>query len=207
MLSPRRNPHVKDRAVKLVSIFLVLALIITVAILIAVPSVRTGPLGIGLPAPMENFQGKLFPFSIDYPRSWVAGETPGGNRGDEEVVATILVPGRSFPHVYIVTKRFSKEDLEQVVNWGETRAKRYDDFQQIELGEFSNLRYQGQYRKYLRVIKSLNKTHFILCNDYYFLLEDNTGIILTFCADQSDWPQVGSVFQEMVESFIVTETP
>lgn len=95
-LSPRQKTY----------IFLILIFVVSLVIMFFSQKSRTGPFGIGLPAETQIFVARQGGFSIKYPQSWVAFETPQGSHGDEDVIAVILVPGRSFPQVYIARHFF-----------------------------------------------------------------------------------------------------
>lgn len=180
--------------------------LISVLIILVNPSARTGPFGIGLPAKMEKFYIEQIPLAIDYPESWVPFETPGGNHGDLEVVATISVPGRSYPQVFFMVKQFPDGTLEQVAKWGEQRvytkifkAQGYD-FVQMDFGEtYTSDGDKYLYRDYLWKQKSIIKEYTIHCLDNYFIIDDQ-GIIIRTCSEDEDWSVVQPVFNDMMQS-------
>jgi hypothetical protein len=179
-----------------------LLLLINALVILLNLSARTGPFGIGLPAPMANFMGEHIHISINYPDSWVAGETPQGIRGgDDEVVAGFFVPWHSFPHVIIASKTFPQDEIDQVLSWGETRAKRkYPNYTQLDLNTFSTKYNDGWYREYSGTSDSLIfGLDVILCRDYY-LLNKSIGYVFTFCSTEKDWPRVEKVAEEMIDS-------
>jgi hypothetical protein len=155
-----------------------------------------GLFGIGLPSPMETFVGRYHPISIEHPASWVALETPQGNHGDLENIAVISVPGRSLPSVIIAVRPFPGGSIENVIDWGADRASQRQGYQLISLVEHSAL------HNYYWVVNSLiYGTEIARCMDWH-ILKNNTGYVLSFCANQDHWLTVEPVFHEMIQSFL-----
>lgn len=162
---------------------------------------------------MISFQASNLPFVIDYPESWIAVETPGGNRGDAEIVATISIPGRPLPFISIASQRFVNGTIEQVVDWGTQRAKtivvrnKGSDFTEINTGEiYTSTGMRGQYRIYSWKVHTIIKEYIYQCEDNYFI-QKNTGLAIRQCSEQKDWATVQKVFQDMVKSFNYREVP
>lgn len=199
MIYRRLKSHTK------VAIFTVSLLLLLVSALLILlnPSMRTGPFGIGLPAPMTKFKGEYINISMNYPNSWVANETPQGDHGDDEILAGFFVPGRGFPHVLIASREFSENKIDQVVLWGEKRARiKYPNYTQLELNTFSAKHNDGWYRKYSGLSESLIfGSSVVICCDYY-LLSDTIGYSISFCSMKEDWPQVEKIAQEMMDSLL-----
>jgi hypothetical protein len=178
-----------------------LSILISILGLAFNPSKRTGPFGIGLPAPMKSFQGKKFNFSIIYPQSWVLFETTEGSHLDSDVIATINVPGRSWPSVNIRMKHYSSNNDEVVADDGEKRIKEIPASTQSKLSTFKTASYSGLSRDYSIKFDSLLRTGIVvMCRDYY-LIEDGSGYTLTYCSEQDNWFSVEPVFVEMMSSF------
>jgi len=181
--------------------FFVISMFISLYNIIFIPSKRIGLFGIGLPAPMENYKGKHTNFSIDFPESWVIYETPQGNHGDQDVIAGIGVPGRSFPHVFLYKRNFLKNDKSELLSWGESKVK--DDNKFIDLKPFNTTKYSGEMREYTREDKSYFQTiTFISCNDY-LMFEKQIGYMISFCAESKQWTEVKNTFNLMIESFSI----
>jgi hypothetical protein len=181
---------------------LILIFVISLVIILFFPESRTGPLGLGLPAETRVFMAKQGGFSITYPQSWVTFETPQGSHGDEDVIAVILVPGRSFPQVYIARHFFSEGNISQVTAWGKIRARKRSGYVEVSVSDLSTPHLQGVIREYLWY-ESTPFSHIeIRCKDWY-VLKHNMGYDLSFCAESKDWQQFDGVVNEMVKSFMI----
>jgi hypothetical protein len=180
---------------------LVISLLVSIFGTLIFPSWRTGFLGIGLPAPMKTFTGRYVNFSIDYPQSWVAHETPHGIHGDQEVIAEILVPGRSWPSVVIAHQTVLEEDIYQIATWGDTRAKKHSNYVATTLEPLNAPNFDGLLREYSWESSSpVFGVSNVQCKDWY-VLSTTSGYALSFCAEKKDWHQVDQVFQQMLMSF------
>lgn len=200
MATKYRIPIKKEIIITLL-VLLGFAILISILALAFNPNKRTGPFGIGLPAPMKTFQGKQFNFSVNYPQSWVPFETTKGSHGDSDVIATVNVPGRSWPSVNIRMKHYSSNDDELVADDGEKRINEIPAFTQSKMSTFTTAYFSGLTRDYSVKFNSLLNTGIIvMCRDYY-LIKDGSGYTLTFCSDQDNWSDVETVFVEMMSSF------
>lgn len=179
--------------------------LLEIFILLIRPASRIGPFGI--PAKMVPFQSDQLPFIIDYPESWQAVSTPGGNHGDLETVARISVPTTSVAYTSIASKKFSPTTLERVVEWGAQRAqtmvqqqKGYE-FSEIRSGEINTLKgMKGQYRTYSWKSRTILGEYIYQCMDSYFIHE-NTGFAIRQCAEQKNWEILQPMYQDMINSF------
>jgi hypothetical protein len=188
---------------RMIALLILLAFCLLPAVQILLfPSKRTGPFGIGLPSPMVQYSSQKGDFSIKYPKSWGLEETPDGAHGDSEIVAVILVPGRSFPQVYIAHKLFPDKDMNKVTLWGQSRAKDRCKCAQNSAVYSDTLYFHGITQEYSWINKTIFASITISCRDWY-VLYNTDGYALSFCAYQSHWPQVDSVFREMMNSFSV----
>jgi hypothetical protein len=193
----------KLRKTRTIILLLLLALcLLPLLQILLFPSRRTGPFGIGLPSPMEQYSNQESGFSIVYPKSWVFNETPDGAHGDNEVIAVILVPGRSFPQVLIAHKSFPDKDLNQVAQWGQSRAKDKCECILNPLGKLETSNFRGIAQEYSWQVRTMISTTTIFCQDLY-VLYNTDGYALSFCASQSYWPRVADVFNEMMNSFSI----
>jgi hypothetical protein len=189
-------------------IFGILIMVITLISIIRplfLPSLRFGPFGIGLPAPLKTYTGKYFSFSIKYPSNWIIFETPNGNHGDHEVIATVQVPGRSWPFLAIASRRFIDGNINQVSNWGYQRINNLTDLREVSLAPFTTTYYHGFVRDYLWTDNDPLFGQINVESKDYYILDDNKGYILSFSSEQEKWGDVDAIFLEMVNSFIVNQ--
>jgi len=145
-------------------------------------------------------------FSIKYPRSWQADETPQGNHGDLEVISVISRIGRSFPTAAIARRQFVGDDINQVAEWGETRVKEHNPYaiyKFIAKKPLNTDNYDGLSREYYLEETTLIGQVIRHCQDWY-LIEKKIGYSLSFCVDDKDWPQAERIFQEMIQSFTIS---
>jgi len=167
------------------------------------PSASYLPFSVGLPAPMKVFIAEQARFSMVYPKTWVAGETIHGSHGDKEIVASIARFGRSFPRVSIARRQFQEDDgVYDVVEWGQTRAKRELGYVFVSQEELESQNYQGVLAEYTLKNITLTGSYVRHCEDWYTLV-DNMGYALSFCIEEQDWPIAQDVFKEMIQSFVV----
>jgi len=171
-----------------------------VTILIS-PRARTGPFGIGLPSGYEVFTSKLGKFTMKYPASWVAVETPQGSHGDGEIIAAILVPGRSFPQVYIARRFLANSDIDNIVAWGKGRAMIRNGYYEISSLEIKTPYVGGMLHEFSWQDPSFFGQVDLQCKDYY-LPRGDTGYAISFCAETKQWEVIENVVSEMINSFM-----
>jgi hypothetical protein len=151
-----------------------------------------------LPSPMINFVSKKYNFSIDHPESWPAFETPQGEHGELDVIGIIFVPRN--PTIFeIASRNFDQGGIENVVQWGVDRAKRCQEFEQIDQGIKNISGLVGVWSEYT----CFKNMHFLLktkCIDYY-VIDGLTGFALSSCALKDQWGEVGPIFDQMIRSF------
>jgi len=164
------------------------------------PEIITGPWSVGLPSAMAIYENPYGNFTMLYPENWNAYNTPDGNHGDTDMIGMIIVPGRTYPRVYIATNN-GVNLLEEVVDWGEERIHDSLGYQEISLESVDMNNLEGIRRNY---IKQSGSEWFgynqIICQAYY-ILDHSTGFTFTFCSESDKWEgQVNDVFQRMIES-------
>jgi hypothetical protein len=154
-------------------------------------------------SPMVTYVSKEGIYSIVYPSMWVVSETPQGDHGDMDVIGTIGSPGSSMPRLTLASHAFDKPTIENVVQWGGDRAKRWQEFQFKGQQEYLIAGRPGMRLEYIcsRNINFLSGKYALSkCYDYYFV-EGTTGYALSFCARVDQWDDVWPVFEKMVNSF------
>jgi hypothetical protein len=186
----------------MITFIVIFSIGMSLVLMVIIPSSRTGPFGIGLPASTRIFNSKESKFSIMYPRSWVPFDLPQGNHGDQEVTTSILVPGRSFPQVFVAKKNFITEDNRQVAMWGETRKMPLMDYKILSMDNIRTASFDGLLRKYSYKNSSLFKELNIICYDFY-VMDKLEGYALSFCSEEKDWPLTEPVFIQMIQSFSI----
>jgi hypothetical protein len=177
-------------------------ILISTLIFLIFPSKRTGPLGFGLPSPIEEFISENEQFRIDHPHSWIVSETANGSHGDAEIIAEITVPGRSFPHVTISSHQFSDANISKVVEWGKSRAQNRNNYAMESLKTKNSENLNGFLHEYTWTSETLFGTVELYCKDLYTLIRDK-GYALTFCMYSQDNQLVEDVIEEMISSFYV----
>jgi hypothetical protein len=149
----------------------------------------------------EVFQSEIAEFSVKYPKDWVAFNTPQGRTGDDEVVAVFLPPGRSFPQVYIANRNFPQGKMDDVVEWGKDRAQSdRSNYQEISISNIALTNNSGILNEYTWQDPTYFGNVDIRCEDLY-LLEDELGYAISFCAYPKQWNQLSSVAEEIFDSF------
>ena len=193
-------------------VILLAVFILLVGRVVAEPCVSTELFGLGLDSPMALYTSEPGYFIIEYPESWIAHSTPGGYRGDDEVVATFRKLPHTWPRLYIIVSDFPDGTLDQVIFWRSGRQSKdlvsqgyhrsvissYDPFQTSHVN--------GTVHLYSYKIRSmLCGSPTIRCLDYY-IYENGRGFELSFCAELLEqWPEVEETFQRMLESFTIVK--
>lgn len=186
--------------VKLLLFLTTFNLVYCVVGLLFFPSWYVGPFGgLGLPSTMQDFVFSTEKLTMKYPKSWRVVLTPHGNHGDLEVFAMVAVPWRTVPNVTFAHKYFSNGRLEEVANWGESRAQNDPTFESSSISRFESDYFSGLLRGYDIYFESPFGIQNIHCQDWYFLNND-WGYAVSFCAKENDWPKVNDVFNEMIAS-------
>lgn len=205
MINNRTSPL--NRIKKAALGILVVACLLTIYQILINPKNRTGFWGIGLPAQMANYEGEQSSFYISYPESWVITELPNGNHGDMDVIATILVPGRSWPQINIRRISLPEGDVEELATYGEYKISKEKKITQTTIDKFKTINIDGLVHDYSWQTSSLLfGAVSIRCKDYHTIQKSN-GYTLSFCAEKGQWPEVENTFNQIIESFAVKEIP
>ena len=160
----------------------------------------------GLPSPMTTFVSKEFHISFDYPQTWVAYELTQGNHGDMEAIASVGYAGLAAqPNVLVAQKSFAHPTLEDVASWGEERLKAQSSpYVIVKLGTMTSPN-EGAITRDYSIVSTTPLGQFTkTCMDWYNV-EDSKGYVLSFCADESYWQEMESVFIQMAQSFKVEQ--
>ena len=156
---------------------------------------------------MINYDKKQSSFSLSYPESWIVSETPNGNHGDQDVIATILVPGRSWPKIVIEKVVLPQGGLEGLAKYEEDKIHKEQIISQMTMDRFKTPNLDGLMRDYMWQTSSWwFRSIIIRCEDYY-TIQDNYGYTLSFCAEKVQWAEVEKTFNEIIESFSVKAIP
>ena len=191
------------RILHVMGVLLSIYILVYLYLCVTNPSYR--PFSIGLPAPLKVFNAEQAGFSMEYPKTWSAGETSQGSHGDMEIIASIARFGRSFPHVSIARLQFQKDDaIYDVVEWGQTRAKRDTSYMFMAQEELESENYQGVLVEYALKRDTLTSSVVRHCEDWYTLI-GSMGYALSFCVNEQDWTTAQEVFKEMIQSFMIVK--
>jgi hypothetical protein len=160
-------------------------------------------LSTGLPSPMATHVSEQFHISIDYPRTWAAGDLPDGNHGDHEAIAYIGYAGlAASPSIIVARRSFVQPLLDDVAKWGESRLMVLASHgETLNFGSLSSpndtaiLRYYNR-AFYNRPFGFVNRK----CMDWY-TIEGSTGYDLSFCVSDKYWAEMESTFLQMAQSF------
>lgn len=156
--------------------------------------------GPGLADPMVTYVSDYGNFAIDHPESWKGYDTPHGNHGDQYALA-LIKPFRTWPSLIVAASNNTSGELDQVVDWGEERARENDGYQEESIENFNFPNIQGMVRQYTySTYSSKSGSMLVHCTDYYSLYQGR-GYILRFCADEPIWADAKVMFQEMIHSF------
>lgn len=185
--------------VKLLLFLMAVSMVYWIAGILFDSSRRATPFGLGIPSTMRDFNFGKEKFTMKYPESWTVVLTPQGNHGDLEVFAVGVVPWRTIPNVTFAHKYFSNGRLEDVADWGESRAQEDPAYENISISPFESDYFSGLLRSYDRYFESPLGIQNIHCQDWYFLSND-WGYAVSFCAKENDWPKVNDVFNEIIAS-------
>lgn len=178
-------------------------LIASILVLLFFPSVRKGPFGFGPPASMTTFQMKDGSFSISYPGNWIAYEMPQGYHGDDEIITSISVSGREFAIINIARKSFVDGNLNDVMDWGQSRAAQHIDYLPDSIQPLNVSETKGFIQEYKWLHSAYDKI-LMHCQDVY-VFADNVGYSISFCSQEQDWLSLKDFFIEMRESFSILE--
>lgn len=185
-------------------IFLLLGSFIgSVIVNLLLMSFGRGIWGIGLPSEMAHYEGKLFSFSIDYPKSWTLKETSEGIQGDKEVIVWIYPSGIYSTQVLIEEKTFQNPNIEMVIYW---RVDKYlrtmGEYKEVSASivDRSGQAYYEHYFTWQR--PNIFYTVSLECQEYAFL-KDNKGYSILICAEKNQWNQFGKVFHRILDSFSI----
>lgn len=187
---------------QLILLVLTIWTLVSVLVLIFVPAARKGPLGFGSPAPLKALASKELGFSVSYPGNWTAFETPQGNHGDREVVAVILVAGKVGAYVTIAHRPFLNANIDDVVEWGHSRATSHPGYSLISLRRITGEKAGGVAEEYVW-FSNAQYRQYIHCLDRYVLFK-NGGYVLSFCSTERDWLSLAGIFEQMAESFVAS---
>ncbi len=156
--------------------------------------------GNDLNSKLSDFNSETGNFSIKYPNSFSAGDTPRGNHGDLDVVSVITKTFGS-ANIVISKKTFSDGQIAEVQNWGQNRAQSQDDFQAIEVKSYNTEKYEGVLNEYLSSMKNMWGTQKLHCYDWYYFSEKlKFGYDFSFCSLQPFWGNAKNVFLKMIDS-------
>jgi len=184
-------------------IIIVIYNLVAICVWIMNPSAPNALFSLGLPAPMKTLTAKHALFSLAYPQTWTAFETPQGSHGDKETVASISRTGRSLPQVTIARRQFQEnEGIKEVAIWGQIRAQNETNYTFISIEGLDSDNYKGILHEYSWGNTTPIEMYLRHCEDWY-VFSGNTGYSLSFCVDDKDWLYVKEVFQEMIQSFTI----
>lgn len=148
-------------------IFFALILLVISALMISIWNLMNRSAGIGSLTNMKTFGDERMGFSIKYPEEWNAFSTPQGSHGDQDVIAVILAPGKSFPQVYIARGIFGSEEIAGVEAWGASRAKKRSSSIEISNVEKSPGNVEETTREYSWQEETYLGPAYIRCEDLY----------------------------------------
>jgi len=188
---------------QLIMLIAILWIASSVIIWLVFPTARKGPLGFGPPAEMTTFQAKDGKYTISYPANWSAFDLEGSH-GDHEVIATILVAGKSLANVTIARKSFPNGTVNDVSDWGKSRATQHDDYLVVSFLPLNDSDLNGFTHTYKWSSPTLNNKVIRYCQDNY-ILADDFGYDLSFCSKEKDWSFLESTYLEMMQSFSVMQ--
>lgn len=176
-------------------------IVLSILVWSLIPASRKGPMGFGPPASMTIFKASDGSFSILSPANWVAFNLPQGYHGDKEIVASIAVSGREFAIINIAHKLFPDGKVNDVVDWGQSRAARSIDYVPTPLIPLSDSELTGFVQDYKWLHSSYDKI-LMHCQDVY-VLANNDGYALSFCSKEEDWTSLKDIYIEMQQSFSI----
>jgi hypothetical protein len=181
------------------NLFIMVALLVSLAMLLLNPESRTGPFGIGLPAELKTYQSVHHPVRLIYPGSWVVHDATNmmKSRG---IIFSINVPGRSFPQVMGYEKPFTT-NIEEVIEWG-NRIMDDLNYDNISIDNFRATITDGVAISYLKSTRTFFKEYRIFCYNYYFVV-DLSGYLISFCSEEQHSSLTDSVFMDMLESVYI----
>jgi hypothetical protein len=161
-----------------------------------------------IPVPQSSEDYDLFSLpgiSIRYPHKWNGFPTPEGQHGDVEDIGLIAPAGKSTPSLQVFRTSFSVNNLDQVTQWGEARARGRGEFVEImvENGEVAGR--DASLLTYRLTIQTLLGRVSSMCKDIYLII-DNLGYDFSFCARENDWDSYLPVFDYMINSLDIASS-
>jgi hypothetical protein len=153
----------------------------------------------GLPSPMTRFNSDHFGISMEYPQAWTAYELLHGNHGDQQAIAYFSYSAPVTRIVVLVARMPSQQpSAQQIADWGLARLETH--FSNINVLATTNLDDTTLRREYTKVSLTPIGRFTDKCMDWYMIVDD-TGYALSFCAQENYWPKVESTFEMMAKSF------
>lgn len=147
-------------------------------------------------------------YSLEYPSGWIAFELPNGQHGEKEVTGIIVMQNQDSPNIYIRQVEKRTPSLDEAIQWGEVRLiDRYSDVGtfQLETLKFSDLNGK-KIAKRTYTISFPNKD-VILKNQDVYIVTGNSMYMVTFSSTTTEYNNQIEVFDEIMSSFQVDETP
>jgi hypothetical protein len=158
----------------------------------------------GLPARMTLFNSQIGQFSILYPMTWTARDTPNGTRGDRgDNVIAVITNAFASPIIEISHPMSAIYELDEVVQWGQSRVEQKMGYKMVSIQPFAIQNYSGFMLEYLRDGLSWGGNIKIHCIDW-FILNNNLGYDFSFCINQKNWEEGKPIFYQMIDSIQFT---
>ena len=159
---------------------------------------------VGLPAKMALFNSQIGHFSILYPVTWDAGDTPTGAKGDHKVVAAITNFVLS-PYIEVSQMQFGSNDINNVISWGQSRANENRGYKKISMQPYATKNNFGAMLEYLRDAKNVWGDMTYHCIDW-FISNNNNGYDFSFCINQKNWTDGKPIFYQMIDSIQIMKS-
>lgn len=158
-----------------------------------------GPFPLRLSSEGSPFVSKRGGFSMRIPASWFAQDLPGPTAHDPDAIASIFIPGRSFPRVTVSQRKFLTANMADVLRWGEELILARRPKAVLEELQVSGEDHRAS-RSYQFASESVFGDTQIRCVDWYFMY-DTTATRIMACSEEKEWSLVEDVFREMADSF------
>jgi hypothetical protein len=163
-----------------------------------------GSQGLGLPAPMVEFNSQVLHLTMLIPSKWYISNLPQGNHGDFDSKTVIQSPFFSAVYIQIFTHEFNNKEVQNVIDWGKQKAQSNSGYQEISFQPYANPKYPGfvyEYTRpvYARPVKIIWQSDTYRCIDW-FVISLNNGYDFSFCSLDKSWPYTKDIFQKIIDS-------
>ena len=144
-------------------------------------------------------------YTMTYPEVLNVTDYLNGSHGDPDIVTVMSNPLR-YNYIEISRRKSPKPSVENVLLWGQEKAKISGESEEISRMEFTINRSTGILREYNVYFSLLYNRRNDRCIDWY-TVNENKEYDFSFCVDKKYWDLSKNTFMAMIESITFHPTP